>query len=97
MENLNKKVALVIGGTSGIGNATTNALLNEGATVHVVGRNVNKIADAPNLVKHNADITKSEEVSSLISKIDGLDNLDYLVNASGIFGPKPFLDHEVRL
>ena len=96
MENLQNKVALVIGGTSGIGNATTNALLQSGATVHVVGRNVDKIADAPNLVKHRANISNASEVEALTSKIESLDNLDYLVNASGIFGPKPFLDHTME-
>ena len=96
MENLQNKVALVIGGTSGIGNATTNALLQSGATVHVVGRNVDKIADAPNLVKHRANISNASEVDALTSKIESLDNLDYLVNASGIFGPKPFLDHTME-
>ncbi len=96
MENLTNKVALVIGGTSGIGNATTNALLEGGATVHIVGRNVDKVADAPNLIKHAINISNTDEVETLISKIESLDNLDYLVNASGIFGPKPFLDHTVE-
>ncbi len=96
MKEFEKKVALVIGGTSGIGNATTNALLAEGATVHIVGRNVDKIADAPNLIKHTTDISNTDEVKTLISKIDALDNLDHLVNASGIFGPKPFLDHTME-
>lgn len=96
MKDFEKKVALVIGGTSGIGNATTNALLAEGATVHIVGRNVDKIADAPNLIKHTVNISNTDEVDSLIAKIDALDNLDHLVNASGIFGPKPFLDHTME-
>lgn len=96
MGNLKNKVALVIGGTSGIGNATTNALLAEGAIVHVVGRNVAKIADAPNLIKHTANISNTDEVNALTAKITALDNLDYLVNASGIFGPKPFLDHTIE-
>ncbi len=96
MKDFQKKVALVIGGTSGIGNATTNALLEQGATVHIVGRNIEKVADAPNLVKHQVNISNTNEVETLISKIDSLDNLDYLVNASGIFGPKPFLDHTIE-
>ena len=96
MEDLTNKVALVIGGTSGIGKATTNALLANGATVHIVGRNVDKIADAPNLIKHTANISNVEEVNALTAKIDALDNLDFLVNASGIFGPKPFLDHTME-
>jgi len=32
----------------------------------------------------------------LIRTIENLDQLDYLVNASGIFGPKAFLDHTVE-
>lgn len=93
MSNLLPKVALIIGGTSGIGKATTEALLRKGATVHIVGRNPQKTADAPNLIKHQVDITDREEVANLINKISQLSNLDYLVNASGIFEPKPFLEH----
>ena len=93
MSNFNSKTALIIGGTSGIGRATTEALLNQGATVHIVGRNPQKIADAPNLLKHKVDITNRAEVAQLITTIEQFSNLDYLVNASGIFGPKPFLDH----
>ena len=93
MSNFNSKTALVIGGTSGIGKATAHALLEGGATVHIVGRNPNKVADAPNLFKHQVDITDRKAVAQLTEKIVQLGNLDYLVNASGIFGPKPFLDH----
>ncbi|MBL4708961.1 MAG: SDR family oxidoreductase [Flavobacteriales bacterium] len=93
MENFKNKTALVIGGTSGIGNSTVNQLLAGGATVHVVGRNTSKIEDVPNLLKHKIDISNENQVNELISKIEALDNLDYLVNASGIFRPKPFLDH----
>lgn len=95
MENSNK-VALVIGGTSGIGQTTANLLRESGATVHIVGRNTDKVADAPNLIKHSVNISNVNEVNRLVSKIESLDNLDYLVNASGIFGPKPFLDHTLE-
>ena len=93
MANFSEKTALIIGGTSGIGKATAEALLQQGATVHIVGRNPQKIADAPQLVKHRIDITNRNDVDSLSDTIARLPNLDYLVNASGIFGPKPFLDH----
>lgn len=96
METFEKKVALIVGGTSGIGNATANALLEGGATVHIVGRNVEKVANAPNLIKHQTNISDMDEVRSLIAKMNALDRLDYLVNASGIFGPKPFLEHTVE-
>jgi len=96
MKEFEKKVALVIGGTSGIGNATANALLEQGALVHIVGRNVDKVNDKQNLIKHKVNISNTEEVKSLIKKIESIDKLDYLVNASGIFEPKPFLEHTIE-
>lgn len=99
MNDYNNKVALVIGGTSGIGLATVNTLLEGGAEVHVVGRNiakVNNLKDTDKLVKHRVDIKNTEDVQQMINKIGSLDNLDYLVNASGIFSPKSFLDHTVE-
>ncbi len=93
METTNNKTALVIGGTSGIGLATVENLLTQGATVHIAGRTPSKVADAPNLVKHQLDITDTVAVQNFTNKVAGWDNLDYLVNASGIFGPKAFLEH----
>lgn len=93
MTNFENKTALVIGGTSGIGRATVETLVTEGANVHVVGRSTDKLADAVSITKHQVDITNKTEVEDLIGKIADLGNLDYLVNASGVFGPKPFLDH----
>jgi len=93
MSQFTGKTALVLGGTSGIGLATTQSLLEGGATVHVVGRSAASMADAPNLVKHTVDITDKSEVQALCKTIGEMGNLDFQVNASGIFGPKPFLEH----
>nr|WP_299487790.1 SDR family oxidoreductase [uncultured Allomuricauda sp.] len=95
------KRALIIGGSSGIGKATAQSLLNEGAEVHIVGTNDSKLEAfksevGDNLFTHKVDITNKEQVNNLISNINGLDNLDYLVNASGIFGPKAFLEHTIE-
>lgn len=94
------KKALIIGGSSGIGKATAENLMKQGHEVHVVGTNnlkleAFKMAASGNLTTHQIDITISGQIEALNNTINGWDNLDYLVNASGIFGPKPFLDHSV--
>ena len=96
MEYFNGKTAVIVGGTSGIGQATTEQLLNLGVNVHILGRNIQKIADQPNLYKHKVDITNQAAVNAFIEVLHQTDRVDFLVNASGIFGPKPFLDHTVE-
>lgn len=96
MSNFNNKVAIIIGGTSGIGYATAQQLLNDGAIVHIIGRSIDKVQSHERVIKHQIDITNSNEVLLLVNTINELERVDYLVNASGIFGPKPFLDHTVE-
>lgn len=96
MKSLKGKVALIIGGTSGIGRATAHTLIDAGAKVHIVGRNTDKVNDTEGLTKHAIDITDQSQVERLNAVIGNLDNLDYLVNSSGIFGPKAFLDHSLE-
>ncbi len=93
-----KKRALIIGGSSGIGKATAQNLLTEDVEVHVVGTNDNKLEafkgeNNSNVFTHKVNITDKQQVEDFRNTIESFDNLDYLVNASGIFGPKAFLDH----
>ncbi|MEL7222646.1 MAG: SDR family NAD(P)-dependent oxidoreductase [Bacteroidota bacterium] len=96
MNSIKNKTAIIIGGTRGIGQATANALLEAGAHVHIVGRNPDKVSNLAGATKHKVDITDRAAVADFINQIAGFDQLDYLVNASGIFGPKPFLDHTLE-
>ncbi len=96
MSNFKNKKAIIIGGTSGIGYETANLLLAQGTEVHIAGRNTSKVADAENLHKHTVNISDVESVQQFIATINQLDTVDYLVNASGIFAPKPFLDHTLE-
>lgn len=95
MSDFKGKTALVIGGSSGIGRATAEKLAEAGASVHIVGTNASKLEaiDHPNIIKSQFSITNEKEVAQLIQKINQLSGIDFLVNSSGIFGPKPFLDH----
>lgn len=94
------KNAIIIGGNSGIGYATALYLLQAGNKVLIVGSNKSKLDTAKaelskfgQVEAFQADITNAEDVKSLTNHINQMDRVDYLVNASGIFDPKPFLDH----
>lgn len=102
MSEFNGKTALIIGGNSGMGKATAFQLLEQGAHVIAVGRNQEKLdqfkseVNSGRLEVRKVDITSSEEVAAFAQEIANLDRVDYLVNASGIFGPKPFLEHTLE-
>lgn len=96
------KTAIILGGNSGIGKATALELAAQGVEVHIVGITESKLNQAKAEIEkigkvqtHRVDITNADELQDFILKIDSLPNIDYLVNASGIFGPKPFLDHTI--
>jgi NAD(P)-dependent dehydrogenase (short-subunit alcohol dehydrogenase family) len=96
------KTAIIIGGSSGIGRATALQLAKEGTIVHIVGVTESKLNEvkqaaenAGNIIMHQVNITNETELAAFIEKINTLSQIDYLVNASGIFGPKSFLEHTV--
>lgn len=93
------KIASIIGGNSGIGKAPALQLASQGVEVHIKGVTQSKLDEAKAEIEkigkvqtHKVDITDADELQKFIAKIDTFSSLDYLVNASGIFGPKPFLD-----
>lgn len=95
------KNAMIVGGSSGIGKAVAQLLLGGGATVTIVGRREDRLAAAGKelaklgkLATEKTDITKKDELAALLEKIDKqYSGTSYLVNAAGVFLPKPFLDH----
>src|SRR5512136_196395 len=52
---LQDRVAVVTGGSSGIGLATARVLLDEGAAVAICGRNAERLASARSALVANAD------------------------------------------
>jgi len=97
------KTALIIGGTSGIGFATAKQLTEKGAKVVITGRNEDKTVRAIAALRafgeatgYAADITDTDQLASLIEKIESLQRVDFLVNSAGVFVPKPFLEQSVE-
>ncbi|WP_141604057.1 SDR family NAD(P)-dependent oxidoreductase [Terrilactibacillus laevilacticus] len=64
------KIALVTGGTSGIGLATAQKFVNEGAYVYITGRRQNELDKAVNQIGKNVTGVQGD-----ISKIEDLDKL----------------------
>lgn len=77
------KVAVVSGGTSGLGAATAQLLAELGATVHAVGLGADKVSFPEGLDVHvrELDVTDDAAVAELF---DGLERLDVLVPAAGV-------------
>ena len=96
---LSGKVALVTGGSRGIGFATAKILSENGATVIITARNQEKleksITKIPNSIGIAADIRNSNDVKNVVNKtIEKFGRLDILVNNAGIF-PKIKQLHEI--
>lgn len=84
---LQGKIALVAGGTGGIGEAIANRFAAEGALVYLGGRNSGKTAQAANRCSARAiqlDVTDGTEWHAALARIeDEAGRLDVLVNAQG--------------
>ena len=86
---LNGKVALITGGTSGIGAETARLFASEGAKVLIVGRSEEKgqaLAEdlGENVIYEMADITKEEDIkNSVKATLKHFNQLDILFNNAG--------------
>ena len=95
--SLEGKVAVVTGGTSGIGQETAKMLALKGATVVIFGRNkrLHEIAAEMegNVYAIEVDITDTAQIDSAIAQILAKDGkIDILVNSAGIGSGKPAED-----
>jgi 3-oxoacyl-[acyl-carrier protein] reductase len=95
------KVAIVTGGTRGIGRAISQRLLSEGASVAFCGRtheSVDSVADELSAGGHKvlgfvADVSKLEDVRRFFLAVDErLGPVDFLINNAGIGTYRKTLD-----
>jgi NAD(P)-dependent dehydrogenase (short-subunit alcohol dehydrogenase family) len=102
---LDHKVAVVTGGTSGLGRSIAMALSAMGADVIPVGRRRDKVEKAvaeiasqgSRTLKIAADLTKLNELDSLIQSIvKEFGRIDILVNSAGAHLKKPAFEVESR-
>lgn len=97
------RLALVIGGSSGMGRTTARIILERGGRVVLVARDRPRLTDAStelrelgDVATHACDITDAAARHTLIARIEReWADVSLLVNAAGVFLPKPFLDHQV--
>ena len=81
------QVALVVGGTSGIGAAIARALAGAGAVVTVTGATrgeVDNARAAPDFAPRDALVLDVRDAAAVRALIDDLPRLDVLVNCAGI-------------
>ena len=102
-DNFAGKVAIVTGGTSGIGLKTAITLLQSGASVAIIGRQEEKgQAVLKELGMYGSkvcfiqgDISKTQDCQSVINQVvDKFSRLDIVINSAGIYMEKAISDVE---
>lgn len=95
------KKLLVVGGTSGMGLETARMILAEGGSVVIVGHRPGKTEEARQqlaalgpVTALTANLTSNDGLAALLDALDAHPDIDLLVNAAGVFFPKPFLEHQ---
>jgi NAD(P)-dependent dehydrogenase (short-subunit alcohol dehydrogenase family) len=97
--NLTGKVALVTGGSKGLGKAMARGLAEHGADIAISSRHEEELKPALDEILHNtgrrgsyvvADMTKRSDVSRLVhTTLDKLGKVDILINNAGSNIPQP--------
>lgn len=98
------KKLLVVGGTSGMGFETAKLILQGGGSVVLVGNRADKaeqarqtLATLGDVAVIVADLMSEAGAQQVMARLNaGHKDISLLVNAAGVFFPKPFIEHEVE-
>ena len=98
---LERKVALITGGTSGIGSATAMRFAGEGAAVAITGRNSERgaqvvqdiVAKGGEALFIRSDVRSAEDCRRAVDQtLERFGKIDVLFNNAGVFHPKSIPD-----
>lgn len=95
------EIAMIVGGSSGMGFATAKQLHEAGINLLLLGSKINKLEEAKKTLTGSAtvdivqaDLSNQDDVERVLAQInDSQQHIKYMVNAAGYFNPKPFLEH----
>ncbi|MBU2966799.1 SDR family oxidoreductase [Amphritea sp. 2_MG-2023] len=101
MNTTHQPIALIIGGSSGMGLATAKLLLQRNIKTVIVGRNQTKLNKAydelsalGDISTIQADLYQPEDIQRVTEFANDHNlHIKYLLNAAGYFKPTPFVDH----
>lgn len=104
MPKLKGNVAVITGGSAGIGRAISSALATEGASVCMIGRNLGSLEAAAKDIGRNTasvktyrtDLTVDADIQTLAAALQGdFGHIDILVHSAGIYSMGKIQDSPV--
>lgn len=102
MENTTQPIALIIGGSSGMGLESAKLLLKRNIKTVIVGRNLEKLNQANDALSKfgdistiQADLYKPDDIQHIMEFANSnSQHIKYLLNSAGYFKPTPFIEYE---
>ncbi|QPB83516.1 SDR family oxidoreductase [Pseudoalteromonas rubra] len=105
MSMTTSNIALIVGGSSGMGLAAAKQLVAQGSSVIILGNNAEKLESARvqltalassdiHIETIQANLYEQQDVDRVIQTINSDErHIQYLINSAGYFNPKPYLEH----